>query len=109
MKRGIDKMASEYDYTELNNSESYLYGEDYKIFYANSLDIQASITDFMINFKQSIPDGFLNNKKIIMNPSLAKQLRNALNQAIYQHEQMHGEIKDIETLQSEMSKLYEEE
>ncbi|WP_257784498.1 MULTISPECIES: hypothetical protein [Bacteria] len=44
-----------------------------------------------------------------MNPSLAKQLKNALEQAVDQHEKMHEKIKDIDTLQIEMSNYYEEE
>lgn len=93
---------------EFNKSDGYMYGKNHEMFYANSLDVQTSITDFMINFKQSTPNGFLNNQKIIMNPSLAKQLRNALEQAILQHEEMHGDIKDIDTLQNEMSQFYGE-
>lgn len=87
-------------------SDGYINGEDFSMFYANSLDVQTSITDFMVNFKQSTPNGFLENQKIIMNPSLAKQLRNALNQAINQHEIVHGEVKDIDELQNEMSSHY---
>lgn len=103
-------MSEETNYeTNFEQSDNYIYGESHEMFYANSLDVQTSITDFMVNFKQSIPNGFLENKKVIMNPSLAKQLKNALEQAIYQHEKMHGEIKDIDTLQIEMSNYYEEE
>ncbi|MDW4104132.1 DUF3467 domain-containing protein [Staphylococcus saprophyticus] len=103
-------MSEETNYeTNFEQSDNYIYGENHEMFYANSLDVQTSITDFMVNFKQSIPNGFLENKKVIMNPSLAKQLKNALEQAIYQHEKMHGEIKDIDTLQIEMSNYYEEE
>lgn len=94
---------------EFNKSDEYMYGENHEMFYANSLDVQTSITDFMINFKQSTPSGFLNNQKVIMNPSLANQLKNALEQALYQHEQMHGKVKDIDTLQNEMSAFYDEE
>lgn len=88
-------------------NDDYIFGEDFSMFYANSLDVQTSITDFMVNFKQSTPSGFLENKKIIMNPSLAKQLRNSLNQAINQHELVHGEVKDIDELQNEMSTHYD--
>lgn len=103
-------MSEETNYeTNFEQSDNYIYGESHEMFYANSLDVQTSITDFMVNFKQSIPNGFLENKKVIMNPSLAKQLKIALEQAIYQHEKMHGEIKDIDTLQIEMSNYYEEE
>lgn len=93
---------------EFNRSDDYIHGENYEMFYANSLDVQTSITDFMVNFKQSTPNGFLENQKILMNPSLAKQLKKALDQAIVQHESIHGEIKDIDTLQIEMSNYYEE-
>lgn len=103
-------MEDNTDYeVEFDQSDEYIYGENHEMFYANSLDVQTSITDFMVNFKQSTPNGFLENKKVIMNPSLAKQLKNALEQAINQHEKIHGEIKDIDTLQIEMSKYYEEE
>ncbi|WP_426458394.1 DUF3467 domain-containing protein [Staphylococcus nepalensis] len=103
-------MSKETDY-EINfeQSDDYIYGENHEMFYANSLDVQTSITDFMVNFKQSTPNGFLRNQKIIMNPSLAKQLKKALGQAIDQHEKMHGEIKDIDSLQIEMSNYYDEE
>ncbi|MCE4990805.1 DUF3467 domain-containing protein [Staphylococcus hominis] len=91
---------------ELYKEDGYIHGENYSMFYANSLDVRTSITDVMINFKQSTPNGFLDNTKIIMNPSLAKELFNALNKAIVQHENIHGEIKDIETLQKEMNDFY---
>ncbi|GGH99144.1 MULTISPECIES: DUF3467 domain-containing protein [Mammaliicoccus] len=97
------------DELKFNQIDEYMYEENHEMFYANSLDVQTSITDFMINFKQSTPNGFLNNQKIIMNPSLAKQLKNVLEQAFYQHEQMHGEVKDIDTLQNEMSNFYDED
>lgn len=93
---------------EFDQNDNYIYGENQEMFYANSLDVQTSITDFMVNFKQSTPSGFLDNKKVIMNPSLAKQLKKALGQAIDQHEKMHGEIKDIDSLQIEMSNYYDE-
>ncbi|WP_225792888.1 DUF3467 domain-containing protein [Staphylococcus aureus] len=44
-----------------------------------------------------------------MNPSLAKQLNKALEQALSQYENMHGKIKDIDTLQNEMSEIYGDE
>lgn len=91
---------------EINKKDDYIFGEDYSMFYANSLDIQTSITDFMINFKQSTPNGFLENKKIIINPSLAKQLHKALTEAINQYESIHDEIKDINRLQDEMDNYY---
>ncbi|HAR4511991.1 TPA: DUF3467 domain-containing protein [Staphylococcus aureus] len=94
---------------ELNKSNDYIFGESYEIFYANALDVQVSITDLMVDFKQHTPSGFLSNKKIIMNPSLAKQLNKALEQALSQYENMHGTIKDIDTLQNEMSKIYGDE
>lgn len=97
------------DELKFNQSDEYMYEENHEMFYANSLDVQTSITDFMINFKQSTPNGFLNNQKIIMNPSLAKQLKNVLEQALYQHGLMHGEVKDIDTLQNEMSNFYDED
>ncbi|KTT58901.1 DUF3467 domain-containing protein [Staphylococcus epidermidis] len=97
----------ENDSIELNRENGYVYDEDLSMFYANSLDIQTSITDFMINFKQSTPNGFLDNKKIIMNPSLAKQLYKALSEAIDQYETVHHEIKDINTLQNEMDTYYD--
>ena len=44
-----------------------------------------------------------------MNPKLTQKLKNVLEQAFYQHEQMHGEVKDIDTLQNEMSNFYDED
>ncbi|MCQ9987676.1 DUF3467 domain-containing protein [Staphylococcus aureus] len=44
-----------------------------------------------------------------MNPSLAKQLNKALEQSLSQYENMHGTIKDIDTLQNEMIKIYGDE
>ncbi|OFV21586.1 MULTISPECIES: DUF3467 domain-containing protein [Staphylococcus] len=98
---------NENDDMEFNREDGYVYGEDFSMFYANSLDIQTSITDFIINFKQSTPNGFLDNKKIIMNPSLAKQLHKALSEAIEQYESVHNEVKDINTLQKEMDTYYD--
>ncbi|PTL13564.1 DUF3467 domain-containing protein, partial [Staphylococcus gallinarum] len=100
---------NQHDEIEYDDRNSYLYGENYETFYANSLDMRTSITDFMVNFKQGTPEGYLSNSKIIMNPSLAKELRNALNEAIERDESIHGEIKDIQTLQIEMSNYNEEE
>ena len=37
---------------ELNKSNDYIFGESYEIFYANALDVQVSITDLMVDFKQ---------------------------------------------------------
>ena len=46
------------DELKFNQIDEYMYEENHEMFYANSLDVQTSITDFMINFKQSTPNGF---------------------------------------------------
>ncbi|MFT2140084.1 MULTISPECIES: DUF3467 domain-containing protein [unclassified Staphylococcus] len=102
----MDEKDIEMSFTK---EDEYIHGENFSMFYANSLDVQTSITDFIVNFKQSTPNGFLDNQKIIMNPSLAKQLKNALDLGLKRHEEIHGEVKDIDTLQVEMSNFYEEE
>ncbi|UXR29339.1 DUF3467 domain-containing protein [Staphylococcus simulans] len=94
-------MGFSHNGVDYNRNSDYVNAMDLSIFYANSLEMRTSITDIMINFTQHTPYGFVENRNIMMSPSLAKQLRNALNEAIMQHEEIHGEIKDIDTLQKE--------
>ncbi|EGQ3557265.1 DUF3467 domain-containing protein [Staphylococcus pseudintermedius] len=101
---GISYKGIEYDRNLSQATEI-----DPYIFYTNSLEMRTSIKDFMINFTQHTPNGFVENRNIMMNPSLAKQLRNALDEAINQYEEIHGPIKDIDTLQNEFDEVIKDE
>lgn len=88
-------------------NEDYLSGEKLDVFFSNSIDVRASITDIMINFKRAVPEGYIDNNKIIMSPNLAKELKEVLEQAIYDYENVHGEVKNIEDLTIEKRDSYE--
>ncbi|NHM75428.1 DUF3467 domain-containing protein [Staphylococcus sp. 11007852] len=102
-------MGISYNGIDYERNSEQLTGIDPYIFYTNSLEMRTSITDFMINFTQHTPNGFVENKNVMMSPSLAKQLKNALDEAINQYEDIHGEIKDIDTLQKEFDEVIKDD
>lgn len=71
---------------------------DYRENYANSVQIRASLWDFLIQFataNQSAPDAVTLNtfQGIYLSPQQAKALANLLNQNITQYEMAFGEIR----------------
>jgi len=70
---------------------------DYREHYANSVQVRASLWDFMLLFgtlKQTAPDqvSILNFQGIYFSPQQAKALLNVLQQNISQYEATFGEI-----------------
>ncbi|WP_414055184.1 DUF3467 domain-containing protein [Macrococcus equi] len=76
------------NYEEIYNHR----GLERDVFFANSLGIQTSATDFVIEFETKMPDGIVNPKSVILNPMIAKELSMLLNNAVKQYEYNYGEV-----------------
>ncbi|MDJ1156069.1 DUF3467 domain-containing protein [Macrococcus caseolyticus] len=65
-----------------------------EVFFANSLGVQTSPTDFVIEFETKMPNNIINPKSVILNPMIAKELLYLLHGAVKMYENNFGEIPD---------------
>ncbi|QIH78321.1 DUF3467 domain-containing protein [Macrococcoides canis] len=97
-------MSEEINYKNIYNHR----GLDREVFFANSLGIQTSPTDFVIEFETKMPDNLINPKSVILNPMIAKELLYLLHSAVNMYEYNYGEIPNSMELRNKDIKVKDE-
>lgn len=74
------------------------YGQEAKTYtstrymYVNSVAVATGDNDFVLRAETNLPDGLGEDVELLMSPRIAKLVRNALNDAVNDYEDIVGEI-----------------
>lgn len=74
------------------------YGQEAKTYtntrymYVNSVAVATGDNDFVLRAETNLPDGLGEDVELLMSPRIAKLVRNALNDAVKDYEDIVGEI-----------------
>ena len=60
--------------------------------YVNSAAVATGDNDFVVKVETNLPEGIGEELNLLLSPRVAKQIRNALNSAISDYEEIVGEI-----------------
>jgi len=78
---------------EINNSMDFhpVYTST-EYMYVNSAEVATGDNDFVVKVQTNLPEGLGRETALLLSPRMAKQLRDVLNDAVLDYEELVGEI-----------------